>query len=173
MLTVAVTGILDWTEYWTQCSRCWNFFIMLTIQQNVSLLFSGKGTWGTFGRTTWPLWPHLANWPAVEHGWSRSCFELHYVNESCTFPFFTAGDPIDFMSWLLNALHASLNGSKKLSSSIINQTFRGLYRALQTILIRALSLVFGKQGAWSNCISSCSCLVKSFLYNVCPICSDL
>lgn len=37
----------------------------------------------------------------------------------------TAGDPIDFLSWILNTLHTALNGTKKLSSSIINQTFRG------------------------------------------------
>ena len=35
------------------------------------------------------------------------------------------GDPIDFMSWFLNALHTALNGSRKLSSSVINKTFRG------------------------------------------------
>uniref|UniRef100_A0A2C9M5T2 ubiquitinyl hydrolase 1 n=1 Tax=Biomphalaria glabrata TaxID=6526 RepID=A0A2C9M5T2_BIOGL len=35
------------------------------------------------------------------------------------------GDPIDFLSWFLNAMHSALNGTKKLSSSIINKTFRG------------------------------------------------
>ena len=29
------------------------------------------------------------------------------------------------MSWFLNALHSALNGTKKLSSSVINKTFRG------------------------------------------------
>ncbi|XP_067939184.1 ubiquitin carboxyl-terminal hydrolase 39-like [Watersipora subatra] len=35
------------------------------------------------------------------------------------------GDPVDFMSWFLNALHTALNGTRKLNSSIINKTFRG------------------------------------------------
>ena len=40
-----------------------NYFpILLMRQQNVSLLFCGKGT---FGWTKWPFWPHSANWPEV------------------------------------------------------------------------------------------------------------
>ncbi|KAK7111213.1 ubiquitin carboxyl-terminal hydrolase 39-like isoform X2 [Littorina saxatilis] len=35
------------------------------------------------------------------------------------------GDGIDFLSWFLNAMHSALNGTKKLSSSIISKTFRG------------------------------------------------
>ncbi|XP_074648034.1 ubiquitin carboxyl-terminal hydrolase 39-like [Tubulanus polymorphus] len=35
------------------------------------------------------------------------------------------GDPIEFLSWFLNALHSALNGNKKINSSIINKTFRG------------------------------------------------
>ncbi|XP_052069915.1 U4/U6.U5 tri-snRNP-associated protein 2-like [Mytilus californianus] len=35
------------------------------------------------------------------------------------------GDAIDFLSWFLNAGHGALNGTRKLSSSIINKTFRG------------------------------------------------
>ncbi len=35
------------------------------------------------------------------------------------------GDSIEFLSWFLNALHLSLGGTKKVSSSIISQTFRG------------------------------------------------
>ncbi|WAQ96582.1 SNUT2-like protein [Mya arenaria] len=35
------------------------------------------------------------------------------------------GDALDFLSWFLNAMHGALNGTKKLSSSIINKTFRG------------------------------------------------
>ncbi|PVD38835.1 hypothetical protein C0Q70_01459 [Pomacea canaliculata] len=35
------------------------------------------------------------------------------------------GDAIDFLSWFLNAMHSALNGTRKLSSSIISQTFRG------------------------------------------------
>ncbi|KAH9422127.1 U4/U6.U5 tri-snRNP-associated protein 2 [Dermatophagoides pteronyssinus] len=35
------------------------------------------------------------------------------------------GDPIDFLSWFLNALHSSLKGTNKNDSSIIFKTFRG------------------------------------------------
>ena len=35
------------------------------------------------------------------------------------------GDAVDVLSWLLNALHISLNGSKKTSSSIISKTLKG------------------------------------------------
>ncbi|XP_071105540.1 ubiquitin carboxyl-terminal hydrolase 39-like [Haliotis cracherodii] len=38
------------------------------------------------------------------------------------------GDPVDFLSWLLNALHTAMNGTRKLNSSIINKTFRGKMR---------------------------------------------
>lgn len=41
------------------------------------------------------------------------------------FQFTKQGDGVDLMSWLLNTLHLALNGTKKLSSSIINATFRG------------------------------------------------
>ena len=34
-------------------------------------------------------------------------------------------DPIDFLSWLLNSLHITLNGTKKVDSSIIYKTFQG------------------------------------------------
>jgi hypothetical protein len=35
------------------------------------------------------------------------------------------GDPVDFLSWLLNALHLALNGTKKSTSSIIYRSFHG------------------------------------------------
>lgn len=38
------------------------------------------------------------------------------------------GDAVSFLSWLLNALHLSLGGTKKASSSIIYKTFRGEMR---------------------------------------------
>lgn len=38
------------------------------------------------------------------------------------------GDPIDFLSWFLNALHRALNGTKKRNSSIIYQSFLGSMR---------------------------------------------
>ena len=43
------------------------------------------------------------------------------------FPMFT-GDCVEFLSWFLNALHLALNGTKKLSSSIMSKTFRGKMR---------------------------------------------
>lgn len=44
------------------------------------------------------------------------------------FQFTAQGDPIDFLSWFLNALHRALNGTKKADSSIINRTFLGHMR---------------------------------------------
>lgn len=41
------------------------------------------------------------------------------------FQFTKQGDPIDFLSWFLNAVHLTLNGSKKAKSSIIYKAFRG------------------------------------------------
>jgi len=38
------------------------------------------------------------------------------------------GDPIDFLSWFLNAMHSAMNGTKKMNSSIISKTFRGKMR---------------------------------------------
>jgi len=35
------------------------------------------------------------------------------------------GDPVEFLSWFLNALHLALNGKKKSTSSIIYQSFLG------------------------------------------------
>lgn len=41
------------------------------------------------------------------------------------FQFTQQGDPVDFLSWFLNALHKALNGSKKRDSSIIYKSFLG------------------------------------------------
>ncbi|KAF4523146.1 hypothetical protein B566_EDAN002401 [Ephemera danica] len=41
------------------------------------------------------------------------------------FQFIEQGDPIDFLSWFLNALHLALNGTKKADSSIIYRSFLG------------------------------------------------
>lgn len=38
------------------------------------------------------------------------------------------GDPIDFLSWFLNALHIALNGNKSPESSVIYRTFLGAMR---------------------------------------------
>lgn len=47
------------------------------------------------------------------------CLEKVKIN------FYFKGDPIDFLSWLLNSLHLTLNGTKNSSSSIIYKTFQG------------------------------------------------
>lgn len=39
------------------------------------------------------------------------------------------GDVIEFLSWMLNSLHLSLNGTKKSDSSIIHKAFRGKMRS--------------------------------------------
>uniref|UniRef100_A0A1I8G0W6 ubiquitinyl hydrolase 1 n=1 Tax=Macrostomum lignano TaxID=282301 RepID=A0A1I8G0W6_9PLAT len=44
------------------------------------------------------------------------------------FQFTVQSDAVDFMSWLLNTLHMGLNGTKSVSSSIVNKTFRGKMR---------------------------------------------
>lgn len=44
------------------------------------------------------------------------------------FQFTQQGDPIDFLSWFLNALHRALNGTKKRNSSIIYRSFLGSMR---------------------------------------------
>lgn len=44
------------------------------------------------------------------------------------FQFTQQGDPIDFLSWFLNALHRALNGTKKSNSSIIYKSFLGSTR---------------------------------------------
>ncbi|KRX44735.1 U4/U6.U5 tri-snRNP-associated protein 2 [Trichinella britovi] len=41
------------------------------------------------------------------------------------------GDAIDVLSWLLNALHVSLNGTNRTDSSIIYRTFRGKMRTFK------------------------------------------
>ncbi|KAF8908813.1 cysteine proteinase [Mucidula mucida] len=47
------------------------------------------------------------------------------------------GDPVDFLSWLLNKLHKDLGGKKKKSSSIVFATFQGTMRVeTQQVLVR-------------------------------------
>ena len=40
----------------------------------------------------------------------------------------TQTDPMDFLAWLLNSLHAALGGTRKPGSSIIHRTFQGSVR---------------------------------------------
>ena len=35
------------------------------------------------------------------------------------------GDPVEFLAWLLNSLHLTLNGTKNSNSSIIYKAFQG------------------------------------------------
>jgi U4/U6.U5 tri-snRNP-associated protein 2 len=35
------------------------------------------------------------------------------------------GDPVEFLAWLLNSLHLTLNGTKNANSSIIYKAFQG------------------------------------------------
>ncbi|XP_019635305.1 PREDICTED: U4/U6.U5 tri-snRNP-associated protein 2-like isoform X1 [Branchiostoma belcheri] len=45
------------------------------------------------------------------------------------------GDPIDFLSWFLNAMHASLGGNKKVMSSSVGKVFRGTMKIYSRQLI--------------------------------------
>ena len=47
------------------------------------------------------------------------------ILELQTQSFLFTGDPVEFLSWLLNALHLALNGKKKATSSIVYRTFLG------------------------------------------------
>jgi len=40
----------------------------------------------------------------------------------------TQADPMDFLAWLLNALHTALGGTKKSGSSIIHRALQGSVR---------------------------------------------
>ncbi|CAE7162667.1 unnamed protein product, partial [Rhizoctonia solani] len=48
------------------------------------------------------------------------------------------GDPVEFLGWLLNRLHADLGGTKKKGSSIIHSTFQGEVRLeTQQVIVTA------------------------------------
>lgn len=51
--------------------------------------------------------------------------KLYYTLIFLYYTYFVLGDPIDFLSWFLNALHRALNGNKKKDSSIIYKSFLG------------------------------------------------
>jgi hypothetical protein len=57
----------------------------------------------------------------------RRCYSVYNIYNDMLCILFT-GDAIEFMSWFLNAVHGALNGNRKLSSSIVNKTFRGTMR---------------------------------------------
>ncbi|WWC97060.1 hypothetical protein V866_003937 [Kwoniella sp. B9012] len=52
---------------------------------------------------------------------------LHEVNKRSNGKFKTTeqGDPVEFLSWLINTLHRDLGGNKKKNSSIIYKSFQG------------------------------------------------
>ncbi|CAJ0563850.1 unnamed protein product, partial [Mesorhabditis spiculigera] len=70
--------------------------------------------------------------------WNTKAFKAHVsphemlqaivVTSQKRFQFTKQGDAADFMSFFLNTLHLSLNGTQKNSSSIIYKTFRGKMR---------------------------------------------
>jgi hypothetical protein len=53
-----------------------------------------------------------------------------------------SGDPIEFLSWLLNSLHITLNGTKGPNSSIIYKAFQGNMK-VYTRKILPMDLVIG------------------------------
>lgn len=58
-------------------------------------------------------------------------------------------DPVEFMSWLLNTLHADLKTSKK-RSSIIHECFQVYYRFLALLFQILLQLLFSSTKYSSN-----------------------
>jgi len=75
----------------------------------------------------------LAN--SFEKIWNPRNFKSHVSPHemlqavvSCSkkrFQFTIQGDPIEFLSWFLNAVHLTLNGTKKKKSSVVYKTFQG------------------------------------------------
>ena len=63
-------------------------------------------------------------------------------------------DPMDFLAWLLNALHTALGGTKAAGSSIIHTTFQGTVEvttrsaAAATIVGDTASKAAKTVGAW-------------------------
>ncbi|CAD5118010.1 DgyrCDS6750 [Dimorphilus gyrociliatus] len=79
------------------------------------------------------------------------------------------GDCIEVLSWLLNSLHGALNGSKKLSSSIINQTFRGKMRVYSRKL-PAVDLKESEKERLLQCEEyQVMCEESQFLYLTCDL----
>ncbi|KAG8224993.1 hypothetical protein J437_LFUL006004 [Ladona fulva] len=58
--------------------------------------------------------------------WSRKKFQ--FTEQGNIFLKALEGDPIEFLSWFLNALHLALNGSKKPKSSVVYRTLLGSMR---------------------------------------------
>ncbi|XP_015115712.1 U4/U6.U5 tri-snRNP-associated protein 2 [Diachasma alloeum] len=85
------------------------------------------------------------------------------------FQFTEQGDPVDFLSWFLNALHLALNGSKKPNSSIIYKTFLGHMR-IYTRKIPPLELEESQRSELLNTIEYGETVTESpFLYLTCDL----
>ena len=52
------------------------------------------------------------------------------IRECCNrdVPLSVAGDPVEFLVWLLNTLHSALGGTKRLGSSEVHSIFQGTMR---------------------------------------------
>ncbi|KAH0568896.1 U4/U6.U5 tri-snRNP-associated protein 2 [Cotesia glomerata] len=86
-----------------------------------------------------------------------------------SFQFTEQGDPIDFLSWFLNALHIALNGSKKRDSSIIYKTFLGHMR-IYTRKIPPLELEESQRSELLNTVEYGETVTESpFLYLTCDL----
>ena len=82
---------------------------------------------------------------------------------------FLLGDPIDFLSWFLNALHLALNGTKKKNSSIIYKTFLGHMR-IYTRKIPPLELEESQRSELLNTVEYAETVTESpFLYLTCDL----
>jgi len=82
---------------------------------------------------------------------------------------FCLGDPVDFLSWFLNALHIALNGTKKRNSSIIYKTFLGHMR-IYTRKIPPLELEESQRSELLNTVEYGETVTESpFLYLTCDL----
>lgn len=79
------------------------------------------------------------------------------------------GDPIDFLSWFLNALHLALNGTKKRDSSIVYKTFLGHMR-IYTRKIPPLELEESQRSELLHTVEYGETVTESpFLYLTCDL----
>ncbi|XP_050465376.1 U4/U6.U5 tri-snRNP-associated protein 2 [Cataglyphis hispanica] len=85
------------------------------------------------------------------------------------FQFTEQGDPVDFLSWFLNALHLALNGTKKRDSSIIYKTFLGHMR-IYTRKIPPLELEESQRSELLHTVEYGETVTESpFLYLTCDL----
>ena len=109
----------------TSCLACLN--VLVSWQENFGIQEISKRTW--VHTRCYRLWSNAQKkdfkLPSRVKLWLLfgniiSTFKLKYK-----IYFVTKGDPIEFLSWLLNSLHLTLNGTKSATSSIIYKTFQG------------------------------------------------